>query len=409
MKLCDYGCGKDAKFQMSSGKWCCVDRWNDCSAVYERASLSQKETFKNGRPHPPGPIGLPAWNKGRTRENDERVKDKADRLKDGYASGKLQAYWTGRKHTPETRAILSAKCGGYRSRSGRGIRGWYEGYWCDSSWELAFVIYNLENGVKFERNYQGFEYEFEGVKSKFFPDFIMEDGSYLEIKGWLDARNKAKISQFDGRLKVLGKTEMEMYLNYAVKKYGKNFIEKYELKDRRIPKRVPKVLRDGKLVPRESKFCIECSNKIGNNNKTGLCVVCSSKRQRRKERPSKEVLECEIGVSSWTELSKKYGVSDNAVRKWARRYGLKWHIREKSTVPRFCECGRIFRNRDQSWCRECYRKFMRKNFPPKEQLELDMKTMGFSEIGKKYGVFRTTARDWAESYGLWTKKTLSVV
>ena len=27
---------------------------------------------------------------------------------------------------------------------GYGKHGWYKEYWCDSSWELAYVIYNLD-------------------------------------------------------------------------------------------------------------------------------------------------------------------------------------------------------------------------------------------------------------------------
>ena len=57
----------------------------------------------------------------------------------------------------------------------------YKGYWCDSSWELAYVIYNLEHNIKFERNKQGFEYEFENKKYKYYPDFILEDGTYVEV------------------------------------------------------------------------------------------------------------------------------------------------------------------------------------------------------------------------------------
>jgi len=29
--LCDYGCGKEAKFLMTSGKWCCEDFYTKCS------------------------------------------------------------------------------------------------------------------------------------------------------------------------------------------------------------------------------------------------------------------------------------------------------------------------------------------------------------------------------------------
>ncbi len=50
--------------------------------------------------------------------------------------------------------------------------------------------------------------------------------------------------------------------------------------------------------------------------------ACRGKMQQRVERPDKEILAQLISSMSWTALGKKYGVSDNAVRKWARAYGL---------------------------------------------------------------------------------------
>ena len=41
--------------------------------------------------------------------------------------------------------------------------------------------------------------------------------------------------------------------------------------------------------------------------------------------PSKEQLIADMsGKINWLALGRKYGVSDNAVRKWARKYGLVW-------------------------------------------------------------------------------------
>lgn len=50
---------------------------------------------------------------------------------------------------------------------------------------------------------------------------------------------------------------------------------------------------------------------------------CASLGQKRKvDRPSKEVLNTDIKEMTWTAIGKKYGVSDNAVRKWAKAYGI---------------------------------------------------------------------------------------
>ena len=121
--------------------------------------------------------------------------------------------------------------GGLRDGSGRGKKGWYKNYFCDSTWELAWVIYNLENGIIFRRNYESFEYKFDGKIKKYYPDFIIDD-VYYEIKGRrnykdLDEQTKEKIEQFKGNLIVLFQKEMKQYLDYSILKYGKDFYKLY--------------------------------------------------------------------------------------------------------------------------------------------------------------------------------------
>ena len=108
-------------------------------------------------------------------------------------------------------------------------KGRYKGYYCDSSWELAFVIYNLEHDIKFERNTKKFKYIFEGKELKYMPDFII-DGKYVEIKGYWNKQWQAKLEQFpkEEKLIVLYKNDMKKYIDYAKNKYGNNFIELYD-------------------------------------------------------------------------------------------------------------------------------------------------------------------------------------
>ena len=53
-----------------------------------------------------------------------------------------------------------------------------------------------------------------------------------------------------------------------------------------------------------------------------FCSVDCYKLNRETKRPSSDILAKEIANNSWVNLGKKYGVSDNAVRKWAKLYGL---------------------------------------------------------------------------------------
>jgi hypothetical protein len=124
--------------------------------------------------------------------------------------------------------------GGLREGSGRGLKGWYNGIWCDSSWELAWVIYQIEHGINFRRNTEGFVYVYDNKKSKYYPDFIVDD-VFIEIKGrrnynGLDLKTREKINQFKGDLKVLYQPDMKVYRDYVISKYGKNYTDLYDKK-----------------------------------------------------------------------------------------------------------------------------------------------------------------------------------
>lgn len=54
--------------------------------------------------------------------------------------------------------------------------------------------------------------------------------------------------------------------------------------------------------------------------------------QRKTMRPSREELQEKIEAMSWIALGRYYGVSDNAVRKWARSYGLEIKPRKRGPM-----------------------------------------------------------------------------
>lgn len=64
--------------------------------------------------------------------------------------------------------------------------------------------------------------------------------------------------------------------------------------------------------------CFSCGVELKKKCKTGLCFLCHSKTQRKVERPPIEQLLKEIEESSYLAVGKKYGVSDNAIRKWIK-------------------------------------------------------------------------------------------
>ena len=66
--------------------------------------------------------------------------------------------------------------------------------------------------------------------------------------------------------------------------------------------------------------CDKCGIGITKYAKSGLCRSCYGKKYvpRKANRPSKEQLLREIEETNYCAVGRKYGVSDNAVRKWLR-------------------------------------------------------------------------------------------
>jgi len=48
MNECEYGCRQKAKYQMSSGKWCCESHYSKCNAVKTKNSDGLKKAHKEG-------------------------------------------------------------------------------------------------------------------------------------------------------------------------------------------------------------------------------------------------------------------------------------------------------------------------------------------------------------------------
>lgn len=64
-------------------------------------------------------------------------------------------------------------------------------------------------------------------------------------------------------------------------------------------------------------YCIECKSPITRYSSSGLCVECAKKAQRIvQDRPTREELKQLIQTTSFVQIGKQFGVSDNAVRKW---------------------------------------------------------------------------------------------
>jgi len=70
----------------------------------------------------------------------------------------------------------------------------------------------------------------------------------------------------------------------------------------------------------EKRTCPKCGGY--KHCESTVCGQCFPKQRKSKIMPPKDILEKDIESMTWVGVGKKYGVSDNAVRKWARKYDL---------------------------------------------------------------------------------------
>ncbi len=115
--------------------------------------------------------------------------------------------------------------GGYRAGSGRSKSGYYKGIYCGSTYELCWVIYNLDHDIKFTR----FDILLERDGIKYLPDFLLDDNkTIIEIKGYEledSVEKKTKVAESFGYVVlVLRKENLQHIFDYVSTKYNtKNY------------------------------------------------------------------------------------------------------------------------------------------------------------------------------------------
>jgi hypothetical protein len=189
---------------------------------YRKREKSPNSGAKKGR--------IP-WNKGI--KTPQEVKDKISSSLKGICKGvaSSESKEAERRNKISETMKKNPNSGGLRKGSGRGKKGWYGDFWCDSTWELAWVIYNVEHDIKFERNKKGFKYIYNNKEHIYYPDFKL-DNKFIEIKGRrkyfdLSEKDKAKIESFQSELTIIFEPDMKIFLEYVTNKYGKDFYKMY--------------------------------------------------------------------------------------------------------------------------------------------------------------------------------------
>lgn len=80
------------------------------------------------------------------------------------------------------------------------------------------------------------------------------------------------------------------------------------------------------------KTCPKCKINLA-SRKSNMCLECYLK-EKEKNIPPKEQLLQDILTTSFVKIGEKYGVSDNAVRKWCKKYDLPYKKEDIKSLKR---------------------------------------------------------------------------
>lgn len=170
----------------------------------------------------------------------------------------------------------SANHGGYRNGSGKAKTGYYKGIYCGSTYELVWVIFQMDNNIPFSR-FPG-TLEFEG--RKYIPDFI-QDGVIIEIKGYEDQDSvdrKTLVANANGyTVRLLRRDDLTAEFEWVKRHHiHKNLEELYD-----------------NYSPKFEYSCVECGTAFVSNKEKRLEPVCSRKcsallARKKRHNPSRK-------------------------------------------------------------------------------------------------------------------------
>ena len=78
--LCDYGCGQEGNYTLSTGKQCCSKHYSSCTAIKQKNSIGMKKSHAEGK-------GFKFDDDHRARSIETKKSDAAKKLLDGSYKG----------------------------------------------------------------------------------------------------------------------------------------------------------------------------------------------------------------------------------------------------------------------------------------------------------------------------------
>lgn len=186
-------CGNPATYLSNRGIYWCNKYTSRCPEVRRLISLKHKGKYNRSKEYIP-------WNKGLTKETDERVKKSSETYKNNYKAGKFKIL--GHSHTTETKDKLSEIRSKYLEKCPNGFPdvGWYkiqnvngEEFTVRGTWERDFGNYLTLHKILWIRNVYLKYIKSDGSIHRYNPDFYLPElDLYIEVKGYFSEKDKLK-------------------------------------------------------------------------------------------------------------------------------------------------------------------------------------------------------------------------
>lgn len=179
MKISDY------KFNNKTNKYVCPE----CGKEYSKKGINthfwrnHTEEGKQFNPNKGYQKGIrKAWNKGLTKETDERVRKYGETFRKNLESGELKNWWVNRKHTKETKKKISESRRNFLLGNPDKVPYKLNHSSKQSFPEKFFETVFINNGIIFEKEFYA---------NGYWLDFCFNKVFYIEIDGeqhYLDKR-----------------------------------------------------------------------------------------------------------------------------------------------------------------------------------------------------------------------------
>lgn len=152
---------------------------------------------------------LPVWNKGLTKETDERVKRNSENVSKAK-KGKPGRKQSEAEKIKKSNTIKKKVKEGTWHYSFSKVRTYeYKGVKLHGKWELQYAQWLDKNNVKWRRPKEKFVYIFEEKERFYTPDFYLIDSNeYIEIKGYETEKDRVKWNQFPLKLRTIKGKEL---------------------------------------------------------------------------------------------------------------------------------------------------------------------------------------------------------